>query len=76
MRSAPESSQLLYFTEHGSGLPLLLVHGLMVTGEMFNPDLTRLLPDPRSSLSMATNHALIWTRTDEILKVTDEFLGT
>lgn len=25
--SAPESSQLLYFTEHGSGPPLLLVHG-------------------------------------------------
>lgn len=29
--------QLLYFTEHGSGPPLLLVHGLMVTGEMFDP---------------------------------------
>ena len=31
MSSAPES-QLLHFTEHGSGPPLLLVHGLMVTG--------------------------------------------
>jgi len=31
------SSQLLYFAEYGSGPPLLLVHGLMVTGEMFNP---------------------------------------
>ncbi len=31
------SSDLLYFTEHGSGPPLLLVHGLMVTGEMFEP---------------------------------------
>ena len=31
------SSELLYFTEHGSGPPLLLVHGLMVTGEMFEP---------------------------------------
>src|SRR5215216_7693528 len=31
------SSQLLYFTEYGSGPPLLLVHGLMVTGEMFKP---------------------------------------
>jgi pimeloyl-ACP methyl ester carboxylesterase len=30
-------SELLYFTEHGSGPPLLLVHGLMVTGEMFEP---------------------------------------
>ncbi|PZG21269.1 hypothetical protein C1I95_07860 [Micromonospora craterilacus] len=27
----------LYFTERGSGPPLLLVHGLMVTGEMFEP---------------------------------------
>ena len=30
-------SELLYFTECGSGPPLLLVHGLMVTGEMFEP---------------------------------------
>jgi pimeloyl-ACP methyl ester carboxylesterase len=28
---------LSYFTERGSGPPLLLVHGLMVTGEMFEP---------------------------------------
>jgi len=35
MNSAPASSDLLYFTEHGSGPPLLLVHGLMVTGGMF-----------------------------------------
>jgi pimeloyl-ACP methyl ester carboxylesterase len=28
---------LLYFAERGSGPPLLLVHGLMVTGEMFEP---------------------------------------
>jgi pimeloyl-ACP methyl ester carboxylesterase len=31
------SSDLLYFTEHGSGPPLLLVHGLMMSGEMFEP---------------------------------------
>ncbi len=31
------SSELLYFSERGSGSPLLLVHGLMVTGEMFDP---------------------------------------
>jgi 3-oxoadipate enol-lactonase len=37
MSSALGSSELLYFTEHGSGPPLLLVHGLMVTGEMFQP---------------------------------------
>src|ERR1051325_10988338 len=30
-------SELLYFTERGSGQPLLLVHGLMVNGEMFEP---------------------------------------
>ena len=31
--------QLLYFTEHGSepGSALLLIHGLMITGEMFEP---------------------------------------
>ena len=37
MSSALASSELLYFTERGSGPPLLLVHGLMVTGEMFEP---------------------------------------
>jgi 3-oxoadipate enol-lactonase len=37
MSSVVASSDLLYFTERGSGSPLLLVHGLMVTGEMFNP---------------------------------------
>jgi 3-oxoadipate enol-lactonase len=37
MISALASSELLYFTERGSGPPLLLVHGLMVTGEMFEP---------------------------------------
>src|ERR1700690_1595806 len=36
------SSDLLYFTERGSGPPLLLVHGLMVTGEMFEPVIDRL----------------------------------
>jgi 3-oxoadipate enol-lactonase len=37
MSSARASSALVYFTERGSGPPLLLVHGLMVTGEMFEP---------------------------------------
>jgi pimeloyl-ACP methyl ester carboxylesterase len=37
MSSALASSDLLYFTERGSGSPLLLVHGVMVTGEMFEP---------------------------------------
>ena len=37
MSSTLTSSDLLYFTERGSGPPLLLVHGLMVTGEMFEP---------------------------------------
>ena len=54
MSSAQTSSELLYFTERGSGPPLLLVHGLMVTGEMFEPVTdhfaTRhrvIVPDPR-----------------------------
>lgn len=47
--SAPGSSELLYFTERGSGPPLLLVHGLMVTGGMFAPVMER----------FATRHRLI-----------------
>jgi pimeloyl-ACP methyl ester carboxylesterase len=34
---SPASSELLYFTEHGSGPPLLLVHGLGMSGDMFEP---------------------------------------
>jgi pimeloyl-ACP methyl ester carboxylesterase len=37
MSSSLSSAEVLYFTEHGSGAPLLLVHGLMVSGEMFGP---------------------------------------
>jgi pimeloyl-ACP methyl ester carboxylesterase len=33
----PPSSDLLYFTERGSGPPLLLVHGLGMSGDMFKP---------------------------------------
>lgn len=36
------ASDLLHFTERGSGPPLLLVHGVMITGEMFQPVLDRL----------------------------------
>src|SRR5581483_6579866 len=35
-------SELLHYAERGSGPPLLLVHGLMVTGEMFEPILAPL----------------------------------
>jgi len=35
--NSPESSDLLYFTERGSGPPLLLVHGLGMSGDMFEP---------------------------------------
>jgi 3-oxoadipate enol-lactonase len=31
------SSELLYVAEYGAGSPLLLVHGVTVTGEMFEP---------------------------------------
>src|SRR3984885_6976710 len=37
MNIEPKSETPLYFTEHGSGPPLLLIHGLMVSGEMFEP---------------------------------------
>lgn len=32
-----ESSELIAFTERGAGPPLMLVHGVMITGEMFEP---------------------------------------
>jgi 3-oxoadipate enol-lactonase len=37
MSSTAASQGLLHYTERGSGPPLLLVHGLLVTGEMFDP---------------------------------------
>ncbi len=37
--------ELLYFIERGSGPPLLLVHGLMATGEMFEPVTGQLASD-------------------------------
>ena len=35
--NSPASSDLVYFTEHGSGPPVLLVHGLGMSGDMFEP---------------------------------------
>jgi pimeloyl-ACP methyl ester carboxylesterase len=35
--NTPASSDLVYFTERGSGPPLLLVHGLGLSGDMFEP---------------------------------------
>jgi pimeloyl-ACP methyl ester carboxylesterase len=49
MSSVSASSELLHFSEYGSGPPLLLVHGLMVSGEMFEPVIEHL----------ATRHRLI-----------------
>jgi pimeloyl-ACP methyl ester carboxylesterase len=36
-KNSSASSDLLYFTECGSGPPLLLVHGLGMSGDMFKP---------------------------------------
>jgi len=54
MSSITASSGLLYFTERGSGPPLLLIHGLMITGGMFDlvvPDFAQhhrvIVPDLR-----------------------------
>ena len=47
MSSALASSELLSFIERGSGPPLLLVHGLMVTGEMFDPVVERFATEHR-----------------------------
>jgi len=62
MSSAPAPSELLYYTyytERGSGPPLLLVHGLMVTDEMFEPVVGQLatrhrmvVPDLRDHLGI------------------------
>jgi 3-oxoadipate enol-lactonase len=38
---------MLYFTERGSGPPLLLVHGLMITGAMFDPVIEQLAAQHR-----------------------------
>ena len=50
------SSESVYFRDYGSGAPLLLIHGLTVTGEMFEPvvqELSRyhrlIVPDLRGS---------------------------
>jgi 3-oxoadipate enol-lactonase len=45
--SASPSSQLVFFTERGSGPALLLVHGLMVTGEMFDTVIQRFASEHR-----------------------------
>lgn len=42
MSAAPGSSERLAFAEPGSGPPRLLVHGLLVTGEMYEPILAHL----------------------------------
>ena len=47
MSSVPASSGLLYFIERGAGPPLLLVHGLMIDGTMFEPILEALAAQHR-----------------------------
>ena len=42
MNRAASPAAPLYFTDQGCGPPLLLVHGLMVTGEMFDTVVGRL----------------------------------
>jgi pimeloyl-ACP methyl ester carboxylesterase len=56
MSSTPLSTDLLYCTERGSGPPLLLIHGLMITCAMFEvvvPDFAErhrvIVPDLRGS---------------------------
>jgi 3-oxoadipate enol-lactonase len=38
---------VLAWTEHGEGPPLLLIHGVMITGEMFEPVLHALAASRR-----------------------------
>jgi 3-oxoadipate enol-lactonase len=41
------SAALLHFEERGAGPPLLLIHGVMITGEMFEPVLAQLATQHR-----------------------------
>jgi 3-oxoadipate enol-lactonase len=59
MSSAGAPSELLYF-ERGSGPPLLLVHGLMVTGEMFAPVIEHLATRHRVIVPDLRGHG--WSR--------------
>jgi pimeloyl-ACP methyl ester carboxylesterase len=43
MRRYPASPDLIYFAERGSGSPLLLIHGLGMSGDMFEPIVEPLL---------------------------------
>jgi 3-oxoadipate enol-lactonase len=36
------AAEILHFTEQGAGPPLLLIHGVMITGQMFEPVLAEL----------------------------------
>ncbi len=58
MNPAPASSGLLYFTERGAGPPLLLVHGLMVTGELFEPVIEHLATRHRVIVPDLRGHGL------------------
>ncbi len=51
-------SDLLYFTERGSGAPLLLVHGLMISGEMFEPVIERFATRHRVIVPDLRGHGL------------------
>jgi pimeloyl-ACP methyl ester carboxylesterase len=47
MTSADRRSDLLYYTERGFGPPLVLVHGLMISGDMFEPVIDRFAAEHR-----------------------------
>jgi 3-oxoadipate enol-lactonase len=56
MSSTLASSELVYFTERGSGPSLLLVHGLMVNGEMFAPVIEHLATRHRVTVPDLRGH--------------------
>ncbi len=51
-----DQNGLLYFTERGSGPCLLLVHGLMVSGEMFEPVIEHLAARHRTIVPDLRGH--------------------
>ena len=59
MSSSVTPSELVYFSERRSGPPLLLVHGLMMTGEMFEPVIEHFAGRHRVIVPDLRGHGLI-----------------
>ncbi len=90
MISAPTSSDLLYYTERGSGPPFdsrrrlaqIRCPTLIVAGSNDNAvpihhakTLHNGIPGSQLVLIDGADHALLWTHSNELMRATDEFLS-